>query len=117
MPVNNQTVLDKPANGATETHPARPTPDNPEKGVTYREYTHTEYNALIAANMEKHHASIRKKNNPLGRAMRVVAEARLEPVPCTNFTTLWRYLSGSLPTPLLPFSMEPIMTSTLLRLA
>ena len=67
MPVNNQTVLDKPANGATETHPTRPTPDNPEKGVTYREYTHTEYNALIAANMEKHHASIRKKNNPLGR--------------------------------------------------
>lgn len=70
---NNQTILETSDKNGDGAHPAQPTTSNDqEKGATRREYTHDEYNALLAANLEKHHAGIRKKNNPLGWAMRVV---------------------------------------------
>lgn len=67
-------VLDKSANASgDDAQPVEPTPSaDQEKAVAHREVTHEEYNAMLEAALESHHASIRKKNNPLGWAMRVL---------------------------------------------
>ena len=70
-PANDQTMLDTKGGETHTTRPASSDQDQ-EKGAPPREYTHEEYNALVAANLEKHHAGIREKRNPLGWAMRVV---------------------------------------------
>lgn len=71
-PANSQTILDQSDRKEGGDDSTRPTSNDQEKGAPRREYTYDEYNALVAANLEKHHASIRAKNNPLGWAMRVV---------------------------------------------